>query len=309
MTEAGQLASEQWAATYGPPIQPPPPGHLAKLPARQHVALTTAACRPDHLLPGIGSGAPQSFNQRTLAAVHTAGYADMRPSAYAAIRGTWEQSRRPLYLTPAGREYARQHANIPCSQRRIVIIACGSKKAEPSWDSFGYRDVIPAGQLYTGPYHRSLRLAADALTDQALIHIFSARHGLIPLSRPLFPYDTRLGDQNAVTPEQVARHTAALDLDDAHVIFLGGQEYASLLQQSIPHALTPLTGGLGNQRAQCHAVARSTNLTAAWWTTAARLADHGAPQPPKDEPIPARVPHAAGNPRPPGPGGSRGSRR
>ncbi|WP_433894217.1 DUF6884 domain-containing protein [Streptomyces sp. CA-111067] len=101
--------------------------------------------------------------------------------------------------------------------------ACGSAKAEPSWEEFGYRDVIPAGRLYTGPYHRSLRLAAAGLTDQTLIRILSAQHGLVPLDRPLFPYDTRLGDRDVVTPERVARQTAALDLDDARVIFLGGR--------------------------------------------------------------------------------------
>ncbi|WNI18098.1 DUF6884 domain-containing protein [Actinacidiphila sp. ITFR-21] len=157
-----------------------------------------------------------------------------------------------------------------------MIVACGSRKAEPSWEKFGYRDVIPAGQLYTGPWHRSLRLAADALADQTLIRILSARHGLVPLERPLFPYDTRLGDRDVITPERLARQTAALDLDDAHVIFLGGRNYAHLLKQSVPHTLTPLAGGLGEQRAQCHAVSRSANLAAAWWTVAARLADHGA---------------------------------
>ncbi|WUH90400.1 hypothetical protein OG900_10000 [Streptomyces sp. NBC_00433] len=288
----------------------PATGVLPKLPGRQHDAILAAAHRPDHLLPGIGSGAPESFNQRTLAAVHAAGYADMRPSTYAALDGTYEQTRRPLYLTPAGREYARQRGNIPCSRRRIVIIACGSAKAKPSWDKFGYRDVIPAGRLYTGPYHRSLRLAADALTDQTLIRILSARHGLVPLSRPLFPYDTRLGNQDAITPEQMARHTAALDLDDAHVIFLGGRDYARLLKQSVPHALTPLTGGLGDQRAQCHAVARSADLASAWWTIAARLTDHGYEGSPTVESLQAQTPPLppAGS-RQPGASQGRGARR
>jgi hypothetical protein len=187
-----------------------------------------------------------------------------------------------------------------------VIIACGSRKAEPSWEKFGYRDVIPAGRLYTGPWHRSLRRAADALTDQNLIRILSARHGLVPLERPLFPYDTRLGDRDVITPERLARQTAALDLDDAHVIFLGGAGYARLLQQSVPHALAPLVGGIGDQRAQCHAVARSTRLAAVWWAIAARLADHGAGEPQGNEPLPTPIPPAGL--RPPA-AGSRGAGR
>jgi len=123
MTHAGHTAYEQWRAAYGVPVAAPASDVLPKLPGRQHEAIAAASHRPDHLLPGIGSGAPQSFNQRTLAAVQAARYADMRPSAYAAVRGTWEQIRRPLFPTPAGRRYARQHANIPCSRRPIVIIS------------------------------------------------------------------------------------------------------------------------------------------------------------------------------------------
>jgi hypothetical protein len=287
-------------------VPAPASGVLPKLPGRQHDAIVTAARRPDHLLPGIDNRVPGFFNQRTLAAVHGAGYADQRPCEHGVIRGTWEQTGRPLYLTPAGREYARQRGNVPCQRRRIVIIACGSKKAEPSWHKYGYRDVIPAGQLYTGPYHRSLRLAADALTDQTLIRILSARHGLVPLERPLFPYDTTLGDQDAITPEQMARHTAALDLDDAHVIFLGGQDYARLLKQSVPHALTPLAGGMGDQRAQCHAVARSPRLATAWWTIAARRAEGEAGERGSQPAHIADLPAAAAVSRP---SGTRGERR
>jgi hypothetical protein len=271
MTDAGRAAYEQWKTDYGPPVPAPASGVLPKLPGRQHDAVLAAARRPDHLVPGVDDHIAGFFNRRTLAAVHATGYADIRPCEHGVIHGTWEQTGRSLYLTPSGREYARQRGNIPCSPRRIVIIACGSAKAQPSWEKFGYRDVIPAGQLYTGPWHRSLRLAADALTGQTLIRILSARHGLVPLERPLFPYDTRLGDRDVITPERMARQTAALDLDDAHVIFLGGRGYAQWLRQSVPHALTPLTGGIGDQRAQCHAVARSPHLADAWWTAAARL--------------------------------------
>jgi hypothetical protein len=124
---------------YGPPVQGPASGVLPKLPRRQHDAIVAAARRPDHLLPGVGSGAPESFNQRTLAAVHAAGYADMRPPSTPPSAAPGSRA----HLTPAGGEYARQRGNIPCPPRRIVIIACGSAKAEPSWDKYGYRDVIP----------------------------------------------------------------------------------------------------------------------------------------------------------------------
>lgn len=92
----------------------------------------------------------------------------------------------------------------------------------------------PAGALYVGQYHRSLRLAADALTDRPLIRIFSALHGLVDLDRPLHPYDVTIGDERAVTAERMAADTARLGLEDADVIFLGGQEYAALLAPSVP---------------------------------------------------------------------------
>lgn len=96
---------------------------LPRLPARQHDAVLAAARRPDHLVPGIDDHVPGFFNQRTLAAVHAAGYADIRPCEHWVVHGSYEQSGRSLCLTPAGREYARQRGNIPCSRRRIVIIS------------------------------------------------------------------------------------------------------------------------------------------------------------------------------------------
>jgi hypothetical protein len=102
----------------------------------------------------------------------------------------------------------------------------------------------PAGELYTGLYHRSLRLAADALTDRSLIRIMSALHGLVDLKRPLLPYDVTIGDERAVTPERISDHAAGLGPRDADVIFLCGQDYAALLRPAIPHLHTPLPGGL-----------------------------------------------------------------
>ena len=116
--------------------------------------------------------------------------------------------------------------------------------------------------------------------------VSTARPG--PLGRPLFPYDTRLGDQDAITPQQMARHTAALDLDDAHVIFLGGRNYADLLRQSVPHTLVSPNAGLGEQRAQCHLISRSDERVQVWWQVAARLADHPAATSRQDHPAPSR---------------------
>ncbi|MFB6887613.1 DUF6884 domain-containing protein [Streptomyces noursei] len=134
----------------------------------------------------------------------------------------------------------------------------------------------PAGELYTGQYHRSLRSTAGALTDQALIFIASALHGLVPLDRPLHPYNVTLGDAKAVTASKVCRDTARLGLDDADVLFLGGQDYAALLLPSVPHLHTPLVGGIGDQRGQCKRAREDADVREAWWKRTAALHDEHA---------------------------------
>jgi hypothetical protein len=244
-----------------------------QLPEQQHQAVLTAAQRPDHLIPGIEDGhvpKPMIYNKRTLVALYRAGFGDMRPSAYFERTGTYEDTGASLWLTPTGRAYARQFG-VACQRRKVVVIQCGDKKAEPSWERYHYRGVIPAGQLYIGSYHRSLRLAASALTNPYLTWIMSAWHGLVPLKRPLGRYDVRLGDPKSITAEKMRRHTESLDLADADVIFLGSRKYADLFRESVPHAVTPLTGGLLAQRAQCAAARRSPDLVCQWWEAAADL--------------------------------------
>lgn len=271
MTPAGRKALERWQEEHGDaPARAMPPAILRKLPARQHEAVITAAQRPDQLVAGrddepYHKGEPW-FLGTTLRAVHKAGYADIRPQPYDKGPVTWEETGRSLYLTPLGRQYARQRGNVDVRRRRVVIIPCGSEKRPiPP----GQRHGWPAGELYVGQYHRSLRAAADALTDHSLIRIMSALHGLVRLNRPLHPYDVTIGDEKAVTAEKMARDTAALGLDDADVIFLGGQEYAALLRPSVPHLLTPLTGGMGEHRGLCRQACEHAALRESWWTQAA----------------------------------------
>ncbi|GGY05384.1 hypothetical protein GCM10010358_68550 [Streptomyces minutiscleroticus] len=135
----------------------------------------------------------------------------------------------------------------------------------------------PAGELYIGDYHLSLRRAADALTDLSLIRILSALHGLVDLKRPLLPYNVRPGDPKAITPEKVAVHAARLGVHDADVIFLGGQDYIRLLRPCVPHLFTPLSGGMHHQRGQCRQAREQSELRRQWWQAAADL--HAAHHP------------------------------
>ncbi|MFD3422465.1 DUF6884 domain-containing protein [Streptomyces decoyicus] len=276
MTEEGWAALVAWRQAHpergtGPDLPPIPP----KLPAKQHEAIVTAAQRPDQLVAGrddraYWKGEPW-FNGRTLTAVYRAGYAAPFPQPWHHGDTAWgETIGGSLYLTPAGRAYARVRGNIKVHRRKVVIIACGAeKKPIPE----GQRHGWPAGELYTGQYHRSLRLAADALTFPDLIFIISAAHGLVPLDRCLSPYDVTLGSEKAITAKRIAGHTAGLGLGDADVTFLGGQEYAALLAPSVPHLLAPLAGGLGDHRGTCKRVREDAALREAWWKEAAALHD------------------------------------
>ncbi|MEU9700273.1 DUF6884 domain-containing protein [Streptomyces sp. NPDC047981] len=283
MTEDGWAALDAWRQAY-PGHSPLSefPGVLPKLPARQHDAVLTAARRPDQNVPGRDDPAYRAgetwFRGSTLRKIAAIGYAAIRPEPYDQGLVTWEETGRSLYLTEAGREYARQRGNIDVRRRRVVVIACGEKKLpDPGVNEYGNPlPGYPAGELYVGDYHRSLRGAADALTDQTLIFIASAFHGLVPLDRLLHPYDVTLRDERAITPEKIRWQAARLGLDDADVVFLGGQDYAALLLPSVPHLYAPLAGGMGDQRGQCARARGDADVREAWWKKAAALHDEHA---------------------------------
>ncbi|MEU0108472.1 hypothetical protein ABZ313_24360 [Streptomyces sp. NPDC006251] len=130
MTAAGRRALQQWQEEHGDTADPDRTSvFLRKLPARQHEAVITAARRPDQLVAGRDDEAYHKgepwFLGTTLRAVHRAGYADIRPQPYDDGPVTWEETGRSLYLTPLGRQYARQRGNVDVRRRRIVIITGG----------------------------------------------------------------------------------------------------------------------------------------------------------------------------------------
>ncbi|MFJ4342657.1 DUF6884 domain-containing protein [Streptomyces sp. NPDC088915] len=285
MTEEGWAALDAWRAENpGRSALPDTPSILPKLPARQHEAVLTAARRPDQNVPGRDDPAYHKkgeawFRASTLRSVAASGYATIRPEPYDEGPMTWEETGRSLYLTEAGREYARQRGGVDVRRRRVVALACGDKKLlHPGFNEYGNANAgYPVGELYVGSYHRSLRSAADKLTDPVLIFVLSALHGLVPFDRRLLPYDVRLGDERAVTPEKVGWDAARLGLDDADVVFLGGQDYAALLLPSVPHLYAPLVGGMGEHRGQCARARDNAAVREAWWEKAAALhAEHAA---------------------------------
>ncbi|MBM4568982.1 hypothetical protein GS489_00295 [Rhodococcus hoagii] len=145
-------------------------------------------------------------------------------------------------------EHDRQQ---PAGGRPLVIVPCGATKAPTT-------QPVPAGELYTGTYHRLGLLAAAALTSPESTRILSGKHGLLRLDDPVAPYDLRLGQPGAVTADDITRQARDQGLlDRPSVVVLGGRDYSRLVLQVWPHATTPLAGsrGIGEHQQRFSAIA------------------------------------------------------
>ncbi|MFE3629422.1 hypothetical protein [Streptomyces goshikiensis] len=135
VTPAGWTALAAWHDELEESSPLPCPSRARRtLPRVQHEAVVTAARRPDQLVPGRDDHAvywsgEKWFNQRTLNALQALGYADGYPIYVQGKPTPWETHGGPLHLTPAGRQYARERGGVDVRRRRIVLIACGQKKA------------------------------------------------------------------------------------------------------------------------------------------------------------------------------------
>ena len=100
-------------------------------------------------------------------------------------------------------------------------MACG-QRAESHIPTSGRSAVgVPASLRQRA---RDARRAADALTATGgTVLILSALHGLTPLGRVTAPYELRMGQPGAVTPEWLAEQARALGVDQvADVVILAG---------------------------------------------------------------------------------------
>lgn len=121
----------------------------------------------------------------------------------------------------------------------------------------------PAGQLYTGGYHRLTLRAAHALTTSDNIRIVSGRHGLLPLDQVIAPYDLRLGQPGSISADHLEDQADQQGLlGHPNVVILAGRDYTRLSQQVWPHARTPLAGtrGIGEQQHRLARIAAGERL-------------------------------------------------
>src|SRR6266508_5848192 len=158
-------------------------------------------------------------------------------------------------------EYIRGERRLPApplAPQRLVIVACGARKAACF--------EAPAGEMYVGSYHRAARRAADALTTPGTrVMILSARYGRLDMSDVILRYEMRLGHRFAITAQGLREQAEQVGLrDTAEVVVLAPGAYAELAAHVWPHAHLPLAGtcGIGEQMARLTALATGRTTVA-----------------------------------------------
>ena len=136
----------------------------------------------------------------------------------------------------------------------LVVVPCSGAKL---WHA------APAGELYTGTFHKLARQAAAALVEQhgGQVVILSALHGLLRLDQVVEPYDLSIGQVGSVSVSTVALQLLQLlrgHDDVANVVALLPRAYRTVLAAAVeqlpadvrPRLFEPMRGatGVGYQR-------------------------------------------------------------
>ena len=137
----------------------------------------------------------------------------------------------------------------------LVIIGCSAAKADT-------RQM--AEDLYTSSLF-NMALRAGRRLCPARIGIISALHGLINPETVIAPYDCRLGDTDAITPEQFAAtaHTFINGTPiEGEIIALTTSAYTQLASTHWSNITTPLAnpGGIGGIRHRLKTIADTGEL-------------------------------------------------
>jgi len=121
--------------------------------------------------------------------------------------------------------------------RHIVLLSCVSQKLD---------HPAPAAELYTSPLFRlSLAYARQLHID--VIHILSAKYGLVDLDQVIAPYDVTLNAMPAAKRRAWAQRVLTqlaerYDLQRDHFTFLAGQRYREYLIPHLAHVEIPMQG-------------------------------------------------------------------
>jgi len=133
------------------------------------------------------------------------------------------------------------------------VIPCSGRKTD---------HPAPARDLYTGVMFTHTLAAAtaevtwcQANAGNAQVLILSARHGLIRPIDVLAPYDTRITDPDAITPDVIAAQAAELGITwTGEVYAMLPAKYLAVLDAGLrkidvyPQDVYEATSGIGDQR-------------------------------------------------------------
>jgi hypothetical protein len=123
--------------------------------------------------------------------------------------------------------------------RLLVIVPCGKAKQQVA---------APAGELYTGAFHRACLRYARILAIRERILILSGKYGLLELDAVIEPYEQRIKPSMSVIVRQQAAERRLLG---AAVVALGGADYRAVCRAVWPACATPMAGlgGMGKMLA------------------------------------------------------------
>ena len=121
-----------------------------------------------------------------------------------------------------------------------IVVGCGSmKRTEPS----------PALDLYASAYARTKAAWARSVTTEDRILVLSAKHGLVPGSDCIAPYDVTFRSPDAVSADTLAKQAANVGLS-GQTITLAGLLYRGRLARSTGGAVEPVDPFVEMLRAQ-----------------------------------------------------------
>ena len=165
---------------------------------------------------------------------------------HSAGTGPWRKLDDGSASLPNGRAI-RFEPGTPVRQG-LILVACGGVK-------LGH--AAPAAELYFGPYFSDCLAYARSVADDADIRILSAKHGLVGLDTVLEPYNTTIGDPDAIGDEALRAQAESAGLLDRWVTVVGGSRYVELAARAwhLAACAIPRGLGIGEQRSYLRAAA------------------------------------------------------
>ncbi len=117
-------------------------------------------------------------------------------------------------------------------RRQVMIVPCGGSKVD---------STVAARDLYTGSAFGEVLAAAICEVGEENVMILSAEHGLLELDALVAPYDTKMGDADAIDRRDgglldLAAQILSYGLDEADVFAMVPKKYLAILDEAMRFA-------------------------------------------------------------------------